>query len=71
MEQIIKFCDGSMDIDKLNKINKLADEYFALSKEAQNRILSQLWQKDDYVIYEGKKKLNNLVLNYKLIDKLI
>lgn len=55
MEQIIKFCDGSMDIDKLNKINKLADEYFTLSKEAKNRILSQLWQKGDYVIYEGKK----------------
>lgn len=39
----IKFCDGSMSIDKLNKINKLANEYFTLSKEKQNRILSQLW----------------------------
>lgn len=54
----IKFCDGSMSIDKLNKINKLANEYFTLSKEKQNRILSQLWQKDDYVIYEKNKLYN-------------
>ena len=54
----VKFCDGSMSIDELNKINKLADEYFTLSKKAQNRIRSQLWQKYDYVIYEKNKLYN-------------
>lgn len=54
----IKFCDGSMSIDELNKINKLADEYFTLSKKVQNRIFSQLWQKDDYVIFEKNKFYN-------------
>lgn len=54
----IKFCDGSMSIDELNKINKLADEYFTLSKKVQNRIRSQLWQKYDYVIYEKNKLYN-------------
>lgn len=54
----IKFCDGSMSIDELNKINKLADEYFTLSKKVQNRIRSQLWQKYDYVIYEKNKFYN-------------
>lgn len=58
MEQIIKFCDGSMSIDRLNEINKLANRYFTLPKEAQNHILSQLWQKDDYAIYRKNKFYN-------------
>lgn len=61
----IKFCDGSMSIDEINKINKLADEYFTLSKKVQNRIRSQLWQKYDYVIYEKNKLYNkNETNNY-------
>lgn len=54
MGQIIKFRDGSMDIDKLNKINKLADKYFTLSKKAQNRIRSQLWKSYSFTTF-GKK----------------
>lgn len=50
----IKFRDGSIDIDKLNEINKLADEYFTLSKKAQNRIMSQLWKSYSFITF-GKK----------------